>query len=189
MWELDCHDWMTLQAFRDPKDVPLALDRLVRSNSEEEWTRALVLLETYASDLGLPSESTKDVVACLVAIVIRTDGTKRSAILATLEELTCGRGIEEYNQEQLSWLRAAVRELAYALHTWAQLAESAPIADAILCLDLLAYCATFVPEVEMKVMRYFRLCAGQRPELGEELSALLADFNEAKQLLGEVDKS
>jgi len=189
MWEFVCHDWKTLQGFETPRDVPLLLERLFGSSDEEEWQGALGLLEAYASDLGLPSEATKDVVACLVAVAIRTEGRRRSAVLGTLEELTCGRGVEEYRPQQLTWLRAAVRELACALHTWAQLAESAPVEDAVLCVEILAYCAVHVPEVELKVLRYLQLCATERPELGEEVSALLANLNNVKRLLSERESA
>lgn len=190
MWEFECHDWKALRGFEAPRDdVPVLLERLFGSSNEEEWQVALDLLESYASDLGLPSEALKDVVACLVAVATRTEGRKRSVLLGALAELTCGRGIEEYRPEQHTWLRAAVRELAYALHTWAQLAESAPAKDATHCIEILVYCAAYVPDLELKILRYIQLCATQRPELGEEISGLLATFNDIKRLLSERDSS
>ncbi len=189
MWEFECHDWSTLQGLGKLKDVRLLLGRVFGSTNEEEWKGALGLLEAYASDLGIPSEATKDVVACLVAIAIRAEGRKRSEVLGTLEELTCGRGVEEYSPQQLLWLRAAVRELSYAIHTWAQLAESASEEDAVLCVELLAYCAVYVPEVESKVMTYLQLCAAGRPELGEEISALLINLKSTKRLLADRERA
>lgn len=187
MWEFECHDWDTLRGFEKPKDVPLLLEEVLRSSNsnQEEWRVALSLLEAYASDLGLPSEATKNVVACLVAVAIRAEGRKRSEILGLLAEVTCGRGIREYSPRQLTWLRAAGRELAYALHTWAQLAESSPAKDAISCAEILMHCAIYVPEVEPKVLKYLQLFAADRPELREEIFALLTTLDEVKQVLGE----
>ena len=183
MWEFEYHDWNGLQGFRSSKNVRLLLDRVLRSTDEKEWQTALNLVEIYASDLGVPSEATKDVVACLVAVAVRAQGQKRSAILGTLEELTCGRGVDEYTPQEVEWLRSSVHELAYALHTWAHLAESASIEDAVLAVDLLAYCAVYIPQVESKVLRYLQLCAVERPELAEEISALLANSEDVRRLL------
>lgn len=183
MWEFKCHDWKKLQGVETLNDVPLVLNRLMYSIDEVEWQGALRSLEAYASDLGIPSNATKAVVACLVAIAIRTEGQKRTEVLGTLEELTCGRGIEAYSLQQLAWLRGAVRELAGAFHLWAQLAESAPAEDAILCIQLLAYCAVNVPEVELRVLNYLEQCSNERPELGDDISALLINFNNVKELL------
>ena len=112
MWEFKCHDWDTLQWAEKPKkEIPKLLEVVLDSDREEEWEIALGLLEAYASDLGVPSEATKDVVACLVAIVVRMEAKKRTVILGVLDELTCGRGIEAYSPQQMMWIRAAVREL------------------------------------------------------------------------------
>lgn len=183
MWEFECHDWPALRGFRDPKNVRPYLERLADSTDEKEWQKTLNLLQVYASDLGLPSEATKDVVACLIAVVIRVEGKKRSELLGALEELTCGRGLEVYSAQQLECLRSAVSELALALHTWVYLAESASREDATLALQLLAYCAVYVEQLEPKVSQYFRLCAAARPELRDEISSLLVNADEVRQLL------
>ncbi len=185
MWEVECHDWDTLDGFERPKDVPRLLEKVLRSSNsnQEEWRVPLSLLEAYASDLGLPSEATKDVVACLVAVAIRSEGRKRSELLGLLAEVTSGRGVEEYNSCQLTWLRAAARELVYALHTWTQLAESSSAEDAVACAEILTNCAIYVSEIEPRVLKYLRLLAADRPELRDEIVALLATLNETKQVL------
>jgi hypothetical protein len=183
MWEFEVHDWNTLRGFRDGKNISVLLRRISGAADAQEWDKALSLLEAYASDLGVPCEATKDVVACLVSITIRNEGEKRSAILGTLEELTCGRGVEVYTDEQLMWLRDAVRELSYALHAWVHLAAAGSLDDATLAIRLLAYCAVYTPQLEAKVLRYFTVCANERPDLVEELSAVLANAKEVKALL------
>lgn len=191
MWEFECHDWKTLRGFGSDRDVPLLLERVLGSSNEEEWNSALQSLTFYASHSNATSEATKAVVACLVAIAIRTEGPKLSAVLGTLEEL-CAPSVdefEEYTPQELTWLREAGRELACALHTWAHLAETASTLDATYCVELLAYCATFVPELEAKVLKYLQLCRAARPELEEEISALLVNFNEMKRLFSERERA
>ncbi len=183
MLEFDCHDWSTLQGFRSSKNVRVLFQQIADSADEKEWQQALGHLESYASDQGIPSEATKGVVASLVAIAVSEGGRKRSAVLGTLEELTCGRGVEAYTSQQLGWLRASVQELACALHTWTHIVESAPTEDATLALEILAYCGVYVSQFDSRVQRYFQLCAIARPELREEISALLTNSAEIRSFL------
>jgi hypothetical protein len=183
MYEFNCHSWESLRGFESSKNIQSLLERVGNSSDEKEWQAALVLVEDYASDQGIPSEATAAVVACLVAVTIRTDGRKRSALLSTLEELTCGRGIAEYTDQEISWLRASVQELACALQTWSYLAESASEADAVFAVELISYCAVYVPSVESRAIMYLQLCERERPELREELAALEANADEVRQLL------
>ncbi len=192
MWEFECHEWDALQWNEKPKTPAVVVRQLLGcilvSSDEEERKNALGLLEYYASDEGIPSEATSHVVACLVAIVACTDGQKRLAVLDLLEELTCGRWIEEYSPQKVTWLQQAVSELACALHTWACLAENSSAEEAVLAVYLLGNCARHVPHVEAKASRYLQLCAARRPELKEEISALLERSNQVKAVLREKSR-
>jgi hypothetical protein len=173
--EYDCHDWSTLQAFRT-LDARRLFDTLLGSSDDAEWDQTLYLLEAYSSNLlGTPSEATKDVVACLVATAVRMDGSRRLSILQLLDELTCGRGIDQYSTQQQIWLVRAVEELSNALHTWTHWAESSSMDDAVMCVQLLSYCAVYVPRLEQRITRYLVLCATARPELSEDISAVVAN--------------
>ncbi|MFO0553458.1 MAG: hypothetical protein U0271_34060 [Polyangiaceae bacterium] len=182
-WELECHNWLALRGFRDGRPPGALLETVRTAKDPAAAIAALELLESYASDLGLPCEATRSVVACLVGIATRCTGEIRSAILGTLEELTCGRGIEEYSPDELAWLVAACRELVYALHAWVEILETGDASDATLAATLLAYAANAVPEVEQRVLTYLRICSRERPALSDYLSALSENFQERKQLL------
>jgi hypothetical protein len=160
------------------------MQSIAAATVEEEWEQALYLLEAYAGNLfGSPSEATKAVVACLVAIATRVGGKKRSAVLGLLDELSCGRGIDAYTADQRQWLCSAIEELAHGIHIWTSLAESGSLEDAVLCLQLLSYCAVYVPGLESRVTRYLDLCASSRVELREDISAVLTNQKEAKERL------
>lgn len=179
MWEIDSHDWSSLHGVSgDSAKARSVLSKLLEASTDTEWTGALDWLEAYASDLGIPCEATPAVVSCLVAAAVRTDGAKRSAILGTIEELTCGRGIEAYTPQKLDWLRASVGELAACLHLWTHLAQTSSVRDAILCVALLAYCAKHVPGLDVRVRRYLELAEQERPELREDIVAIRKHLDE-----------
>lgn len=182
MFEFECHDWKALRGRRQ-YDARRLLERLATSATGKEWNEALNLINFYSSDNGIPSEATQHVVACLIAVAIDSDGDKRSEILGLVEEFTCGLGIEAYTSEEMGWHVAAVRELGCALQIWVKLAESAPVPEATVCLQLLSYCSVYDPRLEPRVMRYFEVCRVARPELGDEIAALAVNSTDRKALL------
>jgi len=101
MWEIERYDWKQYEAYGDAARAPEWLRALLLSQDDSEWSQALISLESCASDLGVPCSMTPAVVSCLVSIALRVEGKKRSAILSSLEELTCGRGAEQYSDQQL----------------------------------------------------------------------------------------
>ena len=180
MWEIDIYQWTELRGVSgDPANAPAMLRELAASDEEEHWREALAWVDSFASDLGIPSGATSAVVACLIGLALRVEGAKRTAILESLEDLTCGRGIETYSAEELGWLEQSVAELACAMHVWLCWAESAPPSDAARCVELLAYCGVYVPALRPRVRQYLSACAAARPELGEDVVAIRANFEQA----------
>ncbi len=176
MWEVERYQWREFEAYRDATRAPELLQIVLVSEVEQEWSSSLSYLEACASDLGAPCAMTPALVSCLVSAATRTNGKKRSAIVSVLEELTCGRGSEEYTEAQLAWLREATVELTYALKLWVDLLERSSPEDAEQCVDLLAYCAERVPEVAGRVAQYLTLAEVQHPQLRDEIHAVREYF-------------
>ena len=172
MWEADCYDWKSLDAYRDAGRVPQLLKTILQSDDEAEWGAALSYLESCGSDLGVPCSVTPALVSCLGAVVLRVSDKKRSAVLSLLEELTCGRGAEQYSDAQKKWHREAAYELVLGLKLWVDIMETSSVEDAGQCVDLLAYCAEHVPAMGGRVRMYLKLCEARYPQLGDEIRAV-----------------
>lgn len=176
MWEIECYEWDGFEAYRDAGRVPQLLRTVLLTDDEAEWVAALRYVESCGSDLGVPCSATPALVSCLVAITLRVNGKKRSAVLSLLEEMTCGRGAEQYSEAQKRWLGESVYELVLGLKMWVELMETSSVEDAEQCVDILAYCAEHVPALGGRVRKYLELCELRYPQLGDEIGAVTQYF-------------
>lgn len=173
MWEFRCFNWSAMRGvWGEPAMAPNFLEQVVTSTADGELARALDWLESYASDLGVPSEATSAVVSCLVGAAQVRSGVARLAIVETIEELSCGRGVDEYSSKQHKWLVATIGELSSGMHLWMHMGEHSSAREATLALQLLAYCAAYLPDLAARVWRYFELCEVARPELRDDIAAI-----------------
>lgn len=115
MWEFARHEHSWAGMLRPGDAVPELLQIVALSADVAAWDKALSCLESAGSELGVPCAATPAQVACLVAVVPRSSGEKRSAIVSLVEELTCGRGFDSYSPEERTWMLQSRLELVYGL--------------------------------------------------------------------------
>jgi hypothetical protein len=169
---LDFYDWGKFDTHRETIRVRDSLELLIHSEDENHWGPALSYLEGCASDLGIPCSLTPALVDVFTSIVVSVGGRKRTEVLAVLEELTCGRGADEYSDAQRGWRSQAVREVALAFKSFVHIMATSSVEDAERCVDLLAYCAEEIPSLTERVRKYLARCEDRFPVLSEEIRAV-----------------